>query len=219
MMRMLSFTAVALLCLAASARAEELFVDPAVGNNTFAAVFDAPFGERITANSTAVKCDLTFDDKTNTASGTCSVPLASIRVDNEDTKTEHFGQWATNKKSDPKECRFEARLTGVKLSQPLTPEQPIKFVAEIPFTICGRARTDHGAEHVEGTAVLLPPGSYGPEKVIRIRARVEKFNRDRYQIGPKYTGGWLARVQSLAKVVAEEGTVDLNLFAHPKGKK
>ena len=29
------------------------------------------------------------------------MPLASIRVDNDDTKSDHFRQWATNKKTDP----------------------------------------------------------------------------------------------------------------------
>ena len=33
------------------------------------------------------------------------------------------------------------------------------------------------------------------------------------RIGPKWTAGWLARVQQLAPVVATEGTIDVNLFA------
>jgi hypothetical protein len=61
--------------------------------------------------------------------------------------------------------------------------------------------------------MFFPAGSYGSAETIRIRAHVEKFSRDRYHIGPKYTEGWLARVQSLASVVAEEGSVDLSLFA------
>jgi len=48
---------------------------------------------------------------------------------------------------------------------------------------------------------------------IRIRARIEGFDRERYRIGPKWTAGWLARVQQLAPVVATEGTIDVNLFA------
>jgi len=49
-----------------------------------------------------------------------------------------------------------------------------------------------------------------------VRASVAKFNRDSYKIGPKHTDGWLARVQALATVVAEEGTIDLSLFAAAK---
>jgi hypothetical protein len=204
------------LLSSALAGAEELQVDPNVGNSTFTAVFDAALGERITANSSAVACDLTFDDKTNTASGSCSVPLKSIRVDNDDTKTEHFQQWSTNKKMDAKDCRFEAKLDGVRLNQPLQPEKPVQFSAEVPFKICGKARSDGGKERVTGAAILFPAGSYGTAKTIRIRARIDGFTRDRYQIGPKYTSGWLSRVQSLAKVVAEEGTIELNLFAKSK---
>jgi len=206
----------AVVVASALAGAEELQVDPGVGNSTFTAVFDAALGERITANSSAVACDVTFDDKTNTASGTCSVPLKSVRVDNDDTKTEHFQQWTTNKKMDAKDCHFEAKFSAVRLGEPLQAEKPVPFTAEVPFTVCGRARTDGKKESVTGAAVLFPAGSYGAAKTIRIRARIEGFNRDRYQIGPKYTSGWLARVQSLAKVVAEEGTIDLNLFAKSK---
>src|SRR5262249_45169976 len=199
--------------------AEDFFVDPEVGNSTFTAVFDAKLGERITANSSAVRCDISFDDKTNAASGACFVPLKSIRVDNEDTKTEHFGQWATNKKMDPKDCRFEAKFSGVRLSQPLVAEQPVSFSADLPFTVCGRKRVDGGKERLEGTAILFPAGSYGSAKTIRVRAKIEKFNRDKYRIGPKYTDGWLGRVQSLAKVVAEDGTIELNLFAKSKASR
>lgn len=206
---------IALLSLlgAAPALAEEFRVDPEVGNSTFTAVFDASLGERITANGSKLECTLQLDDKSNTAAGTCALPLTAIRVDNDDTKTDHFRQWATNKKSEPKDCRFEAKFSGVPVPQALVPEQPAAFSAEVPFTICGRGRRDGGAEHVTGTVVLFPAGSYGTQKTLRIRAKVGSFNRDRYQIGPKYTAGWLARVQSLAKVVAEEGTIELNLFA------
>ena len=48
---------------------------------------------------------------------------------------------------------------------------------------------------------------------LRIRAKIEGFNRERYQIGPKRTDGWLARVQELAPVVATDGTIEVNLFA------
>jgi hypothetical protein len=48
---------------------------------------------------------------------------------------------------------------------------------------------------------------------LRIRARIEGFNREQYGVSPKNTAGWLARVQQLADVVATEGTIDVNLFA------
>jgi hypothetical protein len=200
------------LAFALPASAEDFRVDPDTGNNKFDAVFDAALGERITAQSSAVSCELRYDEKSGLASGHCSVPLTTIRVDNDDTKTEHFGQWVTNKKSDPKACRLETAFDGVKVGQ-LAPEQPAPLTAEIPFTVCGRKRADGAKEKVTGTALLFPPGSYGEKKTIRIRARIEGFDRDKYRIGPKYTEGWLARVQQLAKVVAEQGTVDLSLFA------
>ena len=176
------------------------------------AVFDAKLGERITAQSSQVACDLAYDEKAGTASGACSVPLTSVKVDNEDTKTEHFQQWVTNKKSDPKDCRFEARFEHVKVGK-LAPEEPASFAAQIPFTVCGRGPVDGRKEHVKGTALLFPPGAYGEKKTIRIRATIQDFDRDAYHIGPKHTEGWLARVQRLAKVVAEKGSVDLSLFA------
>src|SRR5207244_11754826 len=92
-----------ILVLIAAAAAGSLKVDPDAGNNKFDATFDAPLGEKIIATSSAVNCELTLAGET--ASGTCSVPLTSIMVDNEPTKTEHFQQWATNKKSDPKSCK------------------------------------------------------------------------------------------------------------------
>jgi len=148
-------------------------------------------------------------------SGKCSVPLESIRVDNDDTKSDHFRQWATNKKSDPAACRLEAMFENVRLGT-LAPERPVPFEAEIPFTVCGRGRADGGPERVSGTALFFPPGAYGERKTIRIRATVTGFDRDAYQVGPKYTDGWLARVQQLAKVVAEKGDIELSLFARPK---
>jgi hypothetical protein len=205
-------TALALTALALPASAEDFRVDPESGNNKFDAVFDARLGERITAQSSAVSCELRYDEKTGLASGRCSVPLTSVRVDNEDTKTEHFRQWVTNKKSDPEACRFETSFDGVNVGA-LPAEQPAPFSAELPFTVCGRKPADGRKEKVTGTALLFPPGSYGERKTIRIRARVEGFDRDAYRIGPKYTEGWFARVQSLAKVVAEHGTIDLSVFA------
>jgi hypothetical protein len=204
-----------LLALPLVAPAEELTVNPDAGNNSFSAVFDAALGERINAVSSAVGCQLTLDEKAGTASGTCSVPLESIRVDNDDTKSDHFRQWATNKKSEPRDCRLEAEFRGVKLGA-LAPEKPAPFTASVRFKVCGRARADGGAETVTGTAMLFPPGAYGDAKTIRVRATLLGFDREAYLIGPRHTEGWLARVQSLAKVVAEKGTVELSLFAKAK---
>jgi hypothetical protein len=198
-----------------SGRAEEFEVNPEAGNNSFSAVFDAKLGERINAVSSSVGCRLTYDDRTGIAGGTCSVPLESIRVDNDDTKSDHLRQWATNKKSDPATCRLEATFAAVRIGT-LAPNEPTAFSAEIPFTVCGKARSGGGKEKVTGTALLFPAGSYGERKTIRIRATVAGFDRDAYRIGPKYTDGWLARVQSLAQVVAETGTIDLSLFAKAK---
>ncbi len=206
------FAAVALSSLAFGASAEELRVDPEAGNSTFTAVFDAKLGERITAQSSSVDCKVDWNAASGLASGTCSVPLTSIKVDNEDTKTDHFRQWATNKKSDPEACSIVARFDGVKLGK-LAAETPAPFTAAVPFTVCGREPVDGRKEKVRGTALLFPAGSYGKTSVIRVRATVDGFDRDAYHVGPKYTDGWLARVQSLAKVVADEGTIELSLFA------
>jgi len=203
------------LALPAAAGAEELTVNPDAGNSGFSAVFDAALGERINAVSSSVGCDVSYAEKTGLASGRCSVPLLSIKVDADDTKSDHFHQWATNKKSEPKDCQIEAVFTGVSLGK-LAAEQAVPFSADVPFTVCGRGRAGGGKEKVRGTAVLFPPGAYGEKKTIRIRATIADFDRDAYRIGPKYTDGWLARVQSLAKVVAEKGTVDLSLFAKTK---
>lgn len=207
-------TALVLASLAAGlpARADEFRVDPDAGNSTFSAVFDAALGERITAQSAAVGCELRYDRRAGVASGRCAVPLTSIRVDAEDTKTDHFRQWATNGKSSPAACSFEARFEGVRVG-PLAAGVPSPFAADVPFTVCGRSRADGGRERVGGTALLLPAGEYGPTDTIRIRASVEGFDREAYRIGPAFTEGWLARVQALAKVVAREGRVELALFA------
>jgi hypothetical protein len=202
----------ALLLLAPAARAAGYAVNPDAGNNTFTAVFDAVVGERITAQSSAVGCALTYDAAAGLARGSCTVPLASVMVDNEPTKSEHFRDWATNKKSDPATCAFEVKLDDVKVG-PLRAEQPVPFEADLPFTVCGRARADGGKEHVTGTVILLPPGAYGEKETLRIRARLAGFDRESYRIAPKFTEGWLARVQSLAKVVAVKGDIDVNVFA------
>ena len=181
--------------------AAALHVDPDAGNNKFNATFDAPLGERINAVSSAVGCDLTLEG--GVAAGTCSVPLATVSVDSEPTKTEHFQQWATNKKSDPKDCKLEARLDGLKV------ELGKPFAGEVPFTVCGRARSDGRPEKLTGNAMTLPDGR------IRVRARVERFDREKYRIGPKFTEGWLSRVQQLAPVVAAVGSIDISIFAKP----
>ena len=210
----LAFT-LAALAPAATFAAERLHVDPELGNSTLSAVFDAALGERIVAQSSSVACDVTFDEKAGTASGSCSVPLTSLMVDNEPTKTDHFRQWATNKQSDPAACRLEARFEAVKVG-PLSPEKPVPFTAAVPFTVCGRAPADGRKEKLAGTVVLLPAGTYGDRRTLRVRATIEGFDREAYRIGPSFTDGWLARVQSLAKVVAKEGRIDLNLFAVTK---
>lgn len=202
-----------LLCLIIpNASAQQFKVDPEAGNNSFTAVFESALGERITANSSGVSCDVKYDPAKGLLSGDCSVKLTSVRVDNDDTKTEHFGQWATNKKSDPKDCKLEARFDQLKVGQ-LKPNVPKNFEATIPFTVCGKSRSDGGQERLTGRLTLLPAGSYGDATTVRARATVEQFKRSRYQVGPQFTDGWLARVQSLAKVVADEGTIELSLFA------
>ena len=190
-------------------------VDEDAGNNTFNAVFDAAIGERITAVSSAVGCTITADEGKLEGHATCSVPLTSITVDSDDTKTEHFQQWATNKKSDPKQCTFELDVPHVTLPSPLAAKTPLSFTTEGTFTICGRKRDTGQPEKITGTILYLPAGAYGNTKVYRIRATVEGFDREHYGISPKNTAGWLARVQQLASVVATEGNIEVNLFAYP----
>jgi hypothetical protein len=188
-------------------------VDPDAGNNTFNAVFDAALGERITAVSSMVGCTITADEGKGEGHARCSVPLTSIKVDSDDIKTEHFQQWATNKKSDPQKCTFDLDVPKVKLPSALQEKQPVAFSTEGTFTICGRKREGGQLEKIQGTIVLLPVGSLGEGKVYRIRAKVDGFNREQYGISPKATAGWLARVQQLANVVAADGTIDVNIFA------
>jgi hypothetical protein len=97
--------------------------------------------------------------------------------------------------------------------------QPVPFETEGTFSICGRRRDDRGRERITGTIVYLPAGSYKDVRTLRIRAKIEGFNRERYQVGPKWTAGWLARVQELAPVVATDGTIEVNVFATEPGKK
>ncbi len=209
----------AVLALCQPVLAETKFrVDPDVGNNTFTAVFDATIGERITAVSSAIGCTLTVDEEKLEGRAKCSVPLTSVRVDNDDTKSEHFGQWATNKKMEPAKCSFELDVAAVKLPPPVEPKKPVAFTTDGTFTICGRPHADHRPERIQGTILYLPAGTYGSKRTLRIRARIEGFDRDKYGVSPKNTAGWLARVQQLADVVATEGTIDVNIFAtSPEG--
>lgn len=201
------------LCGSSVARTETKFaVDPEAGNNAFSAVFDAAIGERITAVSSAVGCTVSVDEAKLQGKATCSVPLTSIRVDNDDTKSDHFRQWATNKKLDPRKCVFKIEVPGLKLDT-VEPMKPVAFATAGRFTICDRARDDHGDEKITGTIIYLPAGSYNDVRTLRIRAKIEDFDRERYQIGPKWTDGWLARVQELAPVVAADGTIEVNVFA------
>jgi hypothetical protein len=201
---------VLLLAAAAAARGETVFtVDPEAGNNTFSAVFDAALGERITAVSAAVGCTLHVDEAARTGRATCSVPLTAIRVDNDDTKTDHFRQWATNGKGDARQCTIELTVDRVAVADAVERTTPAPFSTEGVLTICGRRRDDRGAEKIAGTLTLLSRDV----RTLRIRARIEAFDRDRYHVGPKWTPGWLARVQELAPVVATDGTIDVTSFA------
>lgn len=188
-------------------------VDPKLGNSAFTAVFDAAIGERITAVSSAIACTLTVDEAALTGRASCSVPLTTIRVDADETKSEHFAEWATNKKVEPAQCTFDLEVAEVKLPSAPAPKQPMAFASAGTFTICGRARDDRGTERITGTLIDLPPGTHGPSRTVRIRARIEGFDRERYGISPRATAGWLARVQQLADVVATEGTIEVNAFA------
>ena len=202
--------ATALLFAATVARGDTPFtVDPEAGNNTFSAVFDAALGERITAVSAAVGCTLHVDEPGRTGRATCSVPLTAIRVDNDDTKTDHFRQWATNGKGDARQCTIELSVDRVAVADPVEPMTPVPFSTEGTLTICGRRRDDRRAEKIAGTLTLLARDV----RTLRIRARIEGFDRERYRVGPKWTPGWLARVQELAPVVAADGTIEVTLFA------
>src|SRR2546425_4870168 len=203
----------ALVAMNRAAAATQFAVDPEVGNNAFTAVFDSQIGERITAVSSAVGCTLTVDEAKREGRARCSVPLGSIRVDNDDTKTAHFGQWATNKKTEPAKCTFELDAPRVTLPPPIEAKTPVSFTTEGTFTICGRSRADHRPERIQGTVIYLPAGTYGARRTLRIRARIEHFDREQYGVTPKNTPGWLARVQQLADVVGTEGTIDVNVFA------
>jgi len=207
-----------LLAAAAPALASSIFeVDPDAGRNQFTAVFDSAVGERITAVSSKVACTLTVDDERLEGSATCTVPLTAIRVDNDDTKSDHFRQWATNKKLDPKKCRIELALPVVKVPGPVEAGKSVTFETKGTFTVCGRPRDDQGTEPIKVTVTYVPPATPEAPRLLRIRAHVSTFDRDRYGVSPKNTAGWLARVQQLADVVATEGTIDVSLFATAGG--
>lgn len=194
------------------AHAESFRVDPDKGNSSMTAVFSAPLGERITAVSTSISCDLDVAGD-GSATGRCSLPLTSINVDNEPDKTDHFRQWATNRKSDPEKCSFDFEIQSAGALAEVEPMKPLQMRATGEFTICGRKHADGDAEMVHGAVVLFPAGKRGPGRVVKIAATIDGFNRDKYKIGPDYTSGWLAKVQKLADVVGHEGTIELNLFA------
>ena len=65
------------LALPAAARAEAFTVNPDAGNSGFSAVFDAQLGERINAVSSAVGCDVTYDEKTGIETPRVRVTLAT----------------------------------------------------------------------------------------------------------------------------------------------
>jgi hypothetical protein len=202
------------LPLTSAHAAESAFaVDPNLGNSAVTAVFDAALGERITAVSSAIGCTIQVDESGLVGSAKCSVPLTSIRVDNDETKSEHFAEWATNKKSEPDACTLELVIPKLKLTPPVEPKKPAAFSTDGKFTICGRPRDDGGSEPITGTIVYLPPGTYGDKRTLRIRGRIEGFDRERYGVSPKNTSGWLARVQQLADVVGKDGTIEVNAFA------
>src|SRR6058998_4275766 len=153
-----------LVCSSATLADTKFAVDPEAGNNTFTAVFDAAIGERITAVSSAVACTLTVDEAKLEGKASCSVPLTSIRVDNDDVKSEHFRQWATNKRVDPRKCVFALEVPAVKLAEPVEPMKPVEFETEGRFTICGRQRDDKGAEKMRVTILYLPAEKYDAGK-------------------------------------------------------
>lgn len=181
--------------------------------NAMTAVFDSAVGERITAVSPRIACTLTVDEDALTGSGRCSIPLTSIAVDNTPTKSEHFQQWATNKKTDPAACTLDLALTAVRVPGPVVPDQPVRFMTDGTFTVCGRARDDGGAEHLAVTLTYLPAHGEAKRPALRIRAQVEQFDRERYGVSPRATAGWLARVEQLSDVVAPQGVVDVSIVA------
>jgi len=168
-------------------------VDPEAGNNTFSAVFDAAIGERITAVSSASGATLRVDEAQLSGQASCAVPLSSIRVDNDDTKSDHFRQWATNKKVDPRKCTFKLEVPHLKLEGPVEAMKPVPFEAEGTFTICGRPRDDKGPEKISGrssTSRRAATGTYARSASAR-RSRGSTASATRsVPAGPM--GGWRA---------------------------
>ncbi|MDG2307044.1 MAG: hypothetical protein P8R42_20825 [Candidatus Binatia bacterium] len=120
--------AVAALTVApVGAWAREFATNADAGNNSMSAVFGAAIGERIMAVSSAVDCTLEVDEAKLVCSATCCIPLESIQVDSEPTKTEHFQQWATNKKGSPAECSFDLVLDPIDLKGPVAAKVPVEF--------------------------------------------------------------------------------------------
>jgi hypothetical protein len=191
-------------------------VDADAHGNAMTAVFDSAVGERISAVSPRIACTLTVDDEALTGSGRCSIALTSISVDNEPTKSEHFQQWATNKKTDPAACTLDLALKAVRVPGPVVPDQPVQFTTDGTFTICGRARDDGRAEHLAVTLTYLPAHGEEKRRALRIRVHVEHFDRERYGVSPRATAGWLARVEQLSDVVATNGVVDVSIVAVAK---
>jgi len=157
-----------------------------------------------------VSCQLTV--KGTAASGHCEAALTSIKVDSDETKSDHFYQWSTNKKVPNDKCKYEVSFDGAKLAGPLVAGQKVAFEGKVKVTVCGRNRADGGLEPVSGAVTQLPDGT------LRIRAMIKDFNRESYGVSPKATEGWLARVQQLAPVVAPVGEVEVNVFATSEGK-
>ncbi len=184
--------------------------------NSMTAVFDSAVGERITAVSSKVSCTITVDEAALQGMASCSIPLTSIAVDNTPTKSEHFQQWATNKKSEPDACRIELTVPMTRVPGPVTPDKPVQFTADGTFHVCGRPRDDKGSERIAVTATYLPKlGGDGPP-ALRIRAHLDHFDRERYGVSPRATAGWLARVEQLSDVVATEGVIDVSVVAVAK---
>jgi len=79
--------------------------------------------------------------------------------------------------------------------------------------VCGRTRDDGGAETIRLVIGRAAPTGPDAPRLLRIRAHIDGFDRERYRVSPRHTDGWLARVQRLADVVARTGTIDVSLFA------
>ena len=81
------------------------------------------------AVTSGIDCTVTVDEGKLDGTAKCLVPLKAIKVDNDDTKTEHFQQWTTNKKSESEKCTFDLDVPGVKLPSALAEKKPVSFTA------------------------------------------------------------------------------------------